>query len=141
MILAGDIGGTHARLAVFDVNQGRFQLVTSSTFPSQQFAGLDDIVVQFLKNARVQPTQACFGIAGPVTNGRVEASNLPWIVEGARLAQELKMSAVELINELSLQPARAWGRGDCTGMALATMSSPPRADTVISRRSTICRLI
>jgi len=108
MILAGDIGGTHARLAVFDVTQGRLQLVTSSTFPSQQFAGLDDIVVQFVKAVGIQPTQACFGIAGPVTNGRVEASNLPWIVEAAKLAQELKISAVELINDLE---ATGWGIG------------------------------
>jgi glucokinase len=108
MILAGDIGGTHARLAVFDVTEGRLQLVASSAFPSQQFAGLDDIVVQFVKSAGIQPTLACFGIAGPVTKGRVEASNLPWVVESARLAQELKLSSVQLINDLE---ATGWGIG------------------------------
>jgi len=108
MILAGDIGGTHARLAIFDVKQGRVQLVTSSTYPSQQFSGLDEIVVQFVKASGIQPKQACFGIAGPVSNGRVEASNLPWIVDSTRLAQELKISKAELINDLE---ATGWGIG------------------------------
>ena len=108
MILAGDIGGTHARLAVFNVNQGHFELVSSETFPSQQFLGLDEIVVQFVKNSGIQPSQACFGIAGPVTNGRVEASNLPWIVEASRLAHELKLAQVLLINDLE---ATGWGIG------------------------------
>src|SRR5947209_6087052 len=81
MILAGDIGGTHARLAFFDVLNGRYSLVTSSVFPSREYAGLDQIVTQFVDASPAHPTLACFGIAGPVTNGRVETSNLPWIIE------------------------------------------------------------
>ena len=108
MILAGDIGGTHARLAVFDAKQDRLELVSSDVFPSQQFSGLEEIVVQFVKASGLQPTQACFGIAGPVINGRVEASNLPWIVESIRLAQVLNISQVALINDLE---ATGWGIG------------------------------
>ena len=108
MILAGDIGGTHARLALFDVQNGQFKLIQQTIFPSQQYAGLDQIVVEFIKTTGVQPTQACFGIAGPITNGRVEASNLPWIVESARLAQELKIAKAGLINDLE---ATGWGIG------------------------------
>jgi glucokinase len=120
MILAGDIGGTHARLAIFDVKQGRVQLVTSSTFPSQQFSGLDEIVVQFVKASGIQPTQACFGIAGPVSNGRVEASNLPWIVDSTRLAQELKIGTAELINDLE---ATGWGIGALSPTDTAPLNS------------------
>ena len=108
MILAGDIGGTNARLAIFDVQQGHFELVTSTTFHSQQYSGLDAIVVEFVKTTGIRPAQACFGIAGPVTNGRVQASNLPWTVESSRLAQELKISEASLINDLE---ATGWGIG------------------------------
>src|SRR5258708_39064955 len=109
MILAGDIGGTHARLAIFEPKQGRFELVTSSTFPSQQFSGLDEIVSQFVTAAKIQPSQACFGIAGPVTNGRVEPSNLPWIVESTRLALQLKSGKAYLINDLGATGWRVAG--------------------------------
>ena len=100
MILAGDIGGTNARLALFDVQNNEYKLAQLSIFPSRRYAGLDQIVTEFVKTTGQHPTQACFGIAGPVTNGRVEASNLPWIIEASRLADELKLPKAVLINDL-----------------------------------------
>src|SRR5438552_7195028 len=74
MILAGDIGGTHARLAFFDVVDGHFSLVSASVFPSREYRGLDKIVTKFVDSSNVRPDAACFGVAGPIRNGRVEAS-------------------------------------------------------------------
>jgi glucokinase len=106
MILAGDIGGTHTRLAFFDSVDGRFSLVSASIFPSREYSGLDEIVTKFVDTSNLHPDTACFGIAGPVRNGRVEASNLPWIIESKRLADELKIKKAFLINDLE---ANAWG--------------------------------
>jgi glucokinase len=106
MILAGDIGGTHSRLAFFDVSNGAFRMVSSSVYPSRDYRGLGEIVSRFLKDSHLHPEAACFGIAGPVRNGRVEASNLPWIVESKRLASEFKLDRTVLINDLE---ASAWG--------------------------------
>jgi glucokinase len=106
MILAGDIGGTNARLAVFDVLDGHFSLISASVFPSREYTSLDEIVSKFVQTANVHPDAACFGVAGPVRNGRVEASNLPWIIESKRLAEELDLKKALLINDLE---ANAWG--------------------------------
>jgi len=106
MILAGDIGGTNARLAVYDVLDGRFNLISASVFPSREYTSLDEIVSKFVRTANVHPQAACFGVAGPVRNGRVEASNLPWIIESKRLAEELDIKKALLINDLE---ANAWG--------------------------------
>jgi glucokinase len=106
MILAGDIGGTNARLAFFDVTDGRFRLVSATVYPSREYSGLDQIVVKFVEAAKVRPDSACFGVAGPVRNGRVETSNLPWLIESKRLADELKINNALLINDLE---ANAWG--------------------------------
>jgi glucokinase len=106
MILAGDIGGTHARLAFFDVNNGAFRLVSASVFPSREYAGLDEIVTKFVDTSALRADAACFGIAGPVRNGRVETSNLPWTIDAKRLADELKINRALLINDLE---ANAWG--------------------------------
>lgn len=108
MILAGDIGGTNARLAFFDAANGKVGLVSAGVFHSREYRGLDEIVGQFVSNSNLRPDVACFGIAGPVRNGRVEASNLPWIVDSKRLADELKLSKTLLINDLE---ANAWGIG------------------------------
>ncbi len=106
MILAGDIGGTNARLAFFDVMNGHFRLVSASVFPSREYAGLDQIVSKFVETSNLHPDAACFGVPGPVRNGRVETSNLPWVIESARLADELNLKKTVLINDLE---ANAWG--------------------------------
>ncbi len=106
MILAGDIGGTHARLAFFDVSNGHFSLISASVFPSREYTGLDEIVAKFVDATSVHPDSACFGVAGPVRNGRVEASNLPWVIDSNRLADELRIRKAVLINDVE---ANAWG--------------------------------
>lgn len=106
MILAGDIGGTHARLAYFVPQNGRLTVAAEGVFPSRDHSGLDEIVTQFVSAQSQKPDVACFGVAGPVRNGKVETSNLPWTVEAARLASELRLPSALLINDLE---ANAWG--------------------------------
>lgn len=119
MILAGDIGGTNARLALYDVRAGGFDLAAATIFPSRKYTSLDQIVREFVTTYAAQPAQACFGVAGPVTNGRVEASNLPWIIESARLARELKLPKATLINDLE---ATGWGVGALSPTDLVSLT-------------------
>src|SRR5271169_3409549 len=106
MILAGDIGGTNARLAYFQAQNGSLQLISERVFPSRDYSELGEIVSKFLDDSATRPEVACFGIAGPVHNGRVETSNLPWIIEQSRLAKQIRLPATLLINDLE---ASAWG--------------------------------
>ncbi len=108
MILAGDIGGTNARLAYFEPQNGHLHLVSEKTYPSRAHSELGEIVSQFLNDSGGRPEAACFGIAGPVLNGRVETSNLPWVIEQSRLAKQTHIPATLLINDLE---ASAWGIG------------------------------
>ncbi|HXY52337.1 MAG TPA: glucokinase [Terriglobales bacterium] len=109
MILAGDIGGTNARLAYFQVNNGHLAVAVEDVFPSREHRCLDEIVAKFVASQAIKPEVACFGVAGPVRDGRVETSNLPWIVEASSLAGELRLPGVMLINDLE---ANAWGIAD-----------------------------
>ena len=108
MILAGDIGGTNARLAYFQPQNGHLRLISERVFPSREHREFGEIVVQFLDGSKTRPEAACFGIAGPVRNGRVETSNLPWVIEQSRLAKQIQLPATLLINDLE---ASAWGIG------------------------------
>jgi glucokinase len=101
MILSGDIGGTNTRLALVERNAaGRFQFVALQTFPSREYQGLDEIVVQFLQGQHAQAEAACFGCAGPVENGRCETMNLTWVVDQRALAESLGIPHVRVINDL-----------------------------------------
>jgi glucokinase len=82
------------------------RLISERTFPSREHSELGEIVSQFLDDSGTRPEAACFGIAGPVRNGRVETSNLPWVVEQSRLAKQIHLPATLLINDLE---ASAWG--------------------------------
>ena len=108
MILAGDIGGTNARLAYFQSQNGHLRLMTERVFPSREHRELAEIVTKFLQESGTRPDAACFGIAGPVRNGRVETSNLPWVIEQSQLAEDIRVPSTLLINDLE---ASAWGIG------------------------------
>jgi glucokinase len=119
MILAGDIGGTNARLAYFQPQNGHLRLVSERVFPSREHSEFGEIVNQFLDDSRTRPELACFGIAGPVRNGRVETSNLPWVIEQSRLAKQIHLPATWLINDLE---ASAWGIGALSAEDLVSLN-------------------
>jgi glucokinase len=105
MILAGDIGGTKTNVALFEIEETGKPLAQRS-FPSGKYDSLESIVAEFVAEHQPQLTHACFGIAGPVKDGRVKTPNLKWIVDGQALAQTLKLAHVNLINDLE---ATAYG--------------------------------
>ena len=109
MILAGDVGGTKCNLALFSEKAGKLAPVFRQRFASKEFAKFDLIVKEFsrlaapyLNGERVEA--AGFGIAGPVINNTVRATNLPWIVEAQDLQRELRVEHIALVNDLG-----AWG--------------------------------
>jgi len=101
MILAGDIGGTHARLAFFDEGEKTVE----RKYPSREAAGLEPIVQQFLQSEKGNVMKACFGIAGVIRNGRCKPTNLPWLLDEAALSKTLRFP-VRLLNDLE---ANAYG--------------------------------
>lgn len=106
MILSGDIGGTSARLGLFEVQENKLRPVVMEKYPSKQHGSLQEIVRIFMARHGGQVQQACFGIAGPVRGGHATPPNLPWSVDAASLEQELGVSKVCLINDLE---ANAYG--------------------------------
>jgi len=102
MILAGDIGGTKTILALFSRENG--EIVRRRQYASAAHPGLDALMRDFLEPGdRVDA--AGFGVAGPVVNGHVRATNLPWWIDAAELADQLRGHAagpvpVHLANDL-----------------------------------------
>ncbi len=106
MILAGDLGGTKSNLGLFDIQREKLVRVAQKRYASQEHSGLEEILTDFLKETSGKITQSAFGIAGPVVNNRVRATNLPWVVDGATVAKHLRLSYVRLLNDLE---ATAYG--------------------------------
>ncbi len=99
LILAGDVGGTNTRLGLFEVAGGRPRLLIEKTFLSKNYKGLENILEEFLSGQR-KIASACFGVAGPVTQEVVIATNLPWWIDIQSLQKIISLKRVEVINDL-----------------------------------------
>ena len=100
MILAGDIGGTNTRLSLVELRHGRLTIGQRRDTCNKGRSGLVEIIREFL-DPRVHSVQiACFGVAGPVADGRATMTNLRWTFDEQRLRRVPKISRVLLINDL-----------------------------------------
>jgi glucokinase len=100
VILAADIGGTNARLGLFELSGGRLEVVAAKTYPSRAHASLEEIVERFTAEQPAAPKRACFAIAGPVSDQRAVATNLAWSVDARRIGRVVGFEHVDLINDL-----------------------------------------
>ncbi len=130
MILAGDVGGTKVHLALYNFESGRLQPVRDQKFPATEFASLDEIVLKFLAedpDADGDPHKpltdhgvvaACFGCPGPVREGRIKLTNLPWTLDVRDLAKTLAIPHIFLINDLE---ANGYGIPELTSSSIFTL--------------------
>src|SRR5438093_138396 len=112
MILAGDIGGTKTVLALFDGRAGPLMPVREATLASRQYARFEDVLQTFLGDrAPGAIAAACFGVAGPVVDGRVVTTNLPWQLDEAALLLTIPTTRVRLLNDLEATAHGVLGLG------------------------------
>jgi len=113
-ILAGDIGGTKTVLRLVDSRPSPVQQALplqtpmyEQSFASRDFTDLVPLAGRFLREAgdrlgALLPVEtACFGIAGPVVGDTSDLTNLGWSLSGQRLARELGIARVQLINDFA----------------------------------------
>ncbi|OLB95480.1 MAG: glucokinase [Candidatus Rokubacteria bacterium 13_1_40CM_68_15] len=101
MILAGDVGGTKTVLALFDERAVPLAPVREATLASRQYARFEDALRSFLGDRRPGAiAAACFGVAGPVVDGRVVTTNLPWQLDEATLLLTIPTPRIKLLNDL-----------------------------------------
>ncbi len=105
MIIAGDVGGTKCNIALFSEKNGKLDVVFRQRFASKDFAKFDLIIKEFARQAEPHLNggkirAAGFGVAGPVINNRIHATNLPWIIDADTLSSELGVKTIALMNDL-----------------------------------------
>jgi len=100
MLLAGDIGGTKSRLAIFADGGGIRAPLKEEVLHSDRFSGIDVLIREFLKRSGLSADRACLAVAGPVINGRAAVTNLPWIADAEAIQRAFGFRAVRLLNDL-----------------------------------------
>lgn len=101
IVLAGDIGGTNARLALVEVSASGVRILREGRYASRESPGLASIVQRFSRDVGTRPERACFGVPGPVVDDACVVPHLPWKINARELAAVLGISHVLLINDFS----------------------------------------
>jgi glucokinase len=117
MILAGDVGGTKVNLALYDFVNGKLKHTRDKQYWAKEHSGLEEIVKEFVVAEKI--SAACFGVPGPVREGRLRLTNLPWTLDSRELASNLKIDYVFLINDLQ---ANGYGIAELTSEQIYTLS-------------------
>ncbi len=101
MILVGDIGGTHARLAL--VAPGETEPVSGWRVTTAEFRDFDAVLAAYLERTGVRITTACLAVAGPVSDdGRhARLTNLPWTIDAAALEARFGIGRLRLANDFA----------------------------------------
>lgn len=99
MVLVGDIGGTKTVLALVPPDRPR-DFVAERRYPGDQYPSLEAIITEYLTEGRKKVRKAVLGIAGPVRDGVVSTTNLPWRVSEEELSSRFDFDAVRIINDL-----------------------------------------
>ena len=100
MLIAGDIGGTKTDLAIYSIEAGPHAPLAQAQFHSADYPSLQAIVSEFLAGVKAPVEHASFDVAGPVINGHVKTTNLPWTMDEISLAKDLNLISVRLMNDL-----------------------------------------
>jgi len=96
-ILVGDIGATHARLALSDA---RAELSQVADYPTQNYTRIEPLLDKYLEDTpSCQFEGCCLAMAGPVTQGRGKITNAKLAIDERELASSLEISRSYLIND------------------------------------------
>ncbi|HEX7663912.1 MAG TPA: glucokinase, partial [Polyangiaceae bacterium] len=98
MILAGDVGGTNTRLGIFSADGKTKHRV--HVYPSNAQSTFTAIAKKFLGEGKEKITRACVGVAGPVIDGKCNATNLPWTLDAKKIGKSLGIESFRLVNDL-----------------------------------------
>jgi len=120
LILAGDVGGTKTLLELGTLHEGHWRPVFSSRYAAVDYPDLPGVLRTFLQqwqgvmHPRPQDvlTAACFGVAGPALDDRVQMTNLPWIVDGPALSAEFGIPRLKVVNDFAAAAAGVELLGD-----------------------------
>ena len=115
MLLAGDIGATNCRLAFFDEN---LTVVNKSFYKCKDYKNFEEVVSNFISSYDYHIEKACFGIPGPIKDGRCKLTNVTWTIDSQLLAQ-VTNSSVALLNDVE---ANAYGLETLQNDELVTLN-------------------
>ncbi len=99
LMFVADIGGTNARFSIAERVGGAFRLIETRRLQAAEYETVEDAARAYLSAADVKVNQACFAVAGPVTDGSVSFTNSDWGFSSPELKRVLELDHLEAVND------------------------------------------
>jgi len=95
--LIGDIGGTHARFAICDIDE--LSVRHFVVFTTDMFSSLPDAVAHYLASIPDRPDIAGFAVAGPITGDKIVMTNSSWEFTRGEVQAASGASRIHFLND------------------------------------------
>lgn len=99
VVLLSDIGGTYVRFALFYNNR----MTKVSKYKGDDFKSASEAIDYYLKQQNQSITDMIFGVAGPVSNGKVTLTNRGWKFDEKKLMKKYNLVSCLLVNDFVLK--------------------------------------
>ena len=102
-VVSADIGGTNARFAIAEVEDGRVvSLGEPSTYRAAEYASLQTAWQAFAKEKGGDlPPAAALSVASPITGDVIRLTNNPWIIRPSLIPERLGAPTYTIINDFA----------------------------------------
>lgn len=97
--LVGDVGGTNARLALCETENGNISQI--ETFATADYSSLEAVIKHYLEQQQQVIKDACIAIACPVKDDWIEMTNHPWAFSIKAMQKNLGLTHLEVINDFT----------------------------------------
>lgn len=98
-LLAADIGGTKADMALVAMENNIPEIKKEFRFGSADWDSILDLVKEFCKDLPI-PKRMSISFAGPIKNGKASGTNIKWGIDSEEIKSHLNMDQVFLLNDL-----------------------------------------
>jgi len=106
LVLAADVGGTKTELALFQIKEGKLLALKNQRYATTDHQSFVEAIRHFHDDQSSVIDCACLGVAGPVDGDKVKGINFTWEIDAKKIASDLNIKKVLLINDLQ---ANAYG--------------------------------
>ena len=107
MILVGDIGATKTLLEVGVLREDGWRPAFGRRYAAIDYSNFEAVLRAFFaewaaqRQSGVKIAGACFGVAGPAFDNRVQMTNLAWVVDGDSICAEFGVPQVRVVNDFA----------------------------------------
>jgi glucokinase len=99
-IAVADVGGTHARFALAQIDGGRvISLAEPVTLKTSEHGSFQLAWQEFCRRAGEQPNELAIAFAGPVGGELLKLTNNPWVIRPALIKERLGVDRYTIVND------------------------------------------